>query len=113
MKQLCDKKIKAETKSNNAIIPIDPKIVKAEIIKTEEINVDESIKNIEAHTTEQRYIPFLIFLLIGMIFQLTGNATCVLAGTLICVSVCSLTCISVCVSAVFSKYKSNSSPGTS
>lgn len=112
MKQRYIKKKRTEKKGNHATMPINIKMTEAGIIKPEEANVDNLIGNLEEHNTQKGYIPFLIFLVIGMILQLTSNTFCVLAGTLVCVSVCGLICIWVCVSAVFSHSESDSLSGT-
>lgn len=102
MEQRCIKKKWTQKKSNRATLPIETKMIEVDAIKPEDANGHNLMGNLEEHNTEKRHIPFFIFLVIGMILQMTGNTFCVLAGTLVCVSACWLICIWVCISALFS-----------
>lgn len=102
MEQRCIKKKWTQKKANRATLPIETKMIEVDAIKPEDANVHNSMGNLEERNTQERYTPFFIFLIIGMILQITGNTFCVLVGTLVCVSACWFICIWVCISAVFS-----------
>ena len=112
MKHRYTKKDRDEKEGNHATIPIDIRMPKIVTIKPKEENVDNSMGDLEEHNAEKGYIFFLIFLAIGMIFQLMGNYYCVLTGTLVCVSACGFICSWVFFSAVLSHNQVNSISGT-
>jgi hypothetical protein len=102
------KKNWTEKKGNRAILPIETRMIEVDASEPDEANMHNLMGNLEEHNTQKGHIPFLVFLVIGMILQLTGNTFCVMAGTLICVSACGLICIWVCISAVLSHNESRS-----
>lgn len=108
MEQLHANKNNSEKKGSYLIPAIYSNIVEAEIVVPERANADNLAENSEVNNTKQIHIPFFIFLVIGILLQLTGNAFCVQVGTLVCVSACGLICISVLISAAFSRRKLDS-----
>ena len=112
MEQLHANKNNSEKKGSHLMSAICSNIVEAEIIVPERASADSLAENSELNNTKQIHIPFFIFLVIGILLQLTGNTFCVQVGTLVCFSVCGLICISVLISAVFSRSKLDSPAGT-
>jgi hypothetical protein len=106
MEQRNIKKKWTEKKGNRATLLIETRMIEVDAIKPDKANVHNLMGNWKEHISQEGHIPFLVFLVIGMILQLTGNAFCVMAGTLLCVSACGLICIWVCTSTVFSHNES-------
>jgi hypothetical protein len=101
-----------EKKGNPATTAIETRTVEAGTIKPEAATLGDFMGTSEEYNSQKGYtaFAFLIFLVIGMLLQLTGNAYCILSGTLVCVSVFGSVCIWICVSAVFSENESDSLP---
>ena len=105
------KKNRSEKKGNPATLSLESIMIEVDATELREANVHNLMDNMEEHNTRGGPIHFLLALVLGMIFQLTGNTFCIMAGTLLCVSACGLICIWVCISAAFSRNESRSLSG--